>query len=912
MNRLNILVIDSDVVIVVFISVYFCTVLQHSMGGGAVDISQFQYNPPRSMLMPPPVHAGRQQTFTPYHKVYHCNQNQPATAITSRLQGHQQGSFQTDDIITDDVLLEFANEVDLTQGEEYNDDFADMEAFLVDFEQENLPEEYADAFVEPLEIEDIQGFTEGTSHTSWPQHYQSRVSPAATRGTPRQPGGVRPELRPIRAPQPTSSQTLRAQRPSGMQVTQGRRPPVSTKQGQGVVRPPMNNTTQTTLTRWLQNGHKNTLLPRTQINQCQTPAVGHTQTTMRPPLPQTSQNQWSVRPVGVMTNQSQRTLRPAGVATSQNQRSVRPTRGMTNQSQRFPRPVEIMANQNRQPLRPIGVITNQNPQPLRQRGPMTSQNVQSFRPAATIPRGNMLPLRPAGTVASQNTQPFRALTPQASQTPRPINTTASQIVQRHGPVQNMTNTYGARPPPHTQQITQLVQGDQQHFGGPSYAPMYLATSSQRPHQIQAPQGQVSHTSPPDRQVPQTIYQQIRPRFVQAGQLKDSTGPMGWQGTQADHFLSVEGARQWPEGGNLEQEQPHSALQSCSSAPLPPGSVMTVTRTHTLGAAWQQQHQHNQQQEHYHHQHQPSAGVPWNSHSMEAPPQVVQMGSSGLKQFYQLASGMEGSSISQPPPAPHNDLPAPHTTATDKVFTSLESEYQNSVASTRSRYHYSSNITQFQPLSESPAEQSHNGARHARPVAGVKPMVSDAVANRNKGPDPFSHLAKEWNEMQRGKCKGKLSNIYLPTPSPRPLEKDKAPTPTATRTPGKNNDWRDLEMFQWCRQKEKLALHSLYQREAQPETQYSPKDMLSKDHPVTTQTPLAQHRLPQTSNLQITYDNGSQGPVVGVGLSGVGSARQNININLSSLDEGAAPNSQVSLTLPAASRVENHLAGWPVR
>uniref|UniRef100_A0A0N7ZA09 DNA 3'-5' helicase n=2 Tax=Scylla olivacea TaxID=85551 RepID=A0A0N7ZA09_SCYOL len=869
--------------------------LKSNISSGTLDISQFQYKPTRpTMLMPPPAQASRQQTFTSYPEACYQDGNQTkSSAAATTSMPHE--NLQTEDLITDNVLKDFENEVDFTQ--DINDlmDMETMEAFLVAFEKENLPKEYVDAFDEPLELEDIQGTTEDTPHTSWPQHHQNHTLRAATRPVPQQPVTLRSGLRPIRPSQATSSQSLRAQR-QGIQMTQAQRcqrPQVYDRQDQGTVRPSSKSTTQTTLTRWLQGDQKHTAPPQTQTNQPQIPTVSQAQTITRPVPLRISQNQ---RPQAseVVTNQSQRCLRSAEVVTSQNQWSVRPTGVMANQSQRPHRPVGTLASQNEQPLMAAGVFANQNPQPLRQCAPMINQNVEPFKHAGTMARGNMP--RSAGTLNSQNAQPFRFVRSQVAQTLRPTSTTAVRIDQRRGLVPEMVNNQAVCPPAHGSQITETVQNSQQALRGSLHVPLYLVTPTQRLPHIYRPGGPANHASAPNTQVPHTVYQGVKPRVVQAGQLINTTGPMTWQGARVEPIVSVENTRQWPSESEIELEheawtptdishdQPVLDL-SCSAAPFPPGSVMRPT--HIPGAPW---HFQNQQQEQQPRQ-QPAGGGVWSSQSMEAqaPPRVLQMGINSLKQFCSPASDVEGSFVSHPPSTSHNDLPAPQTITTDMAFTSLESEYQNSVASTRSRYRYSSNILQLPALSESPTQQSESSATHMRPVAGIRPMVSDGTEKRKKQPDPFSHLTKEWNEMQRGKCKGKLSNIYLPKPSPRPLEKVRTSTPSPT-TIKNNDDWKDLEMFQWCRQQEKLALHSLYQREAPPEAQYPPSD-ISKGHPVPDRAPSASRPLPRTNSLQITYDNGSQGHVVGVGLSGVGGARQNININLSSLDMESAANTQ---------------------
>ncbi|MPC17766.1 hypothetical protein E2C01_010630 [Portunus trituberculatus] len=863
------------------------------MGSGTVDISQFQYKPTRpTMLMAPPAQASRQQTFTPYPEACHQDGNQTksfAGAATAMLHGHQRENLQTEDLITDDVLNDFENEVDFTQDMDDLMDAEAMEAFLIDFEKENLPEEYVDAFDEPLEVEDIQGTTEDTPHTSWPQHYQNHTLQAATRPGPHQPVTPRPELRPIRPSQATCSQTLWAQR-QGIQMTQAQRcqrPRGYARQDQGTVRPAAKSTTQTTLIQWLQNSQKHAPPPHTQTNQVQTPGVRQIQTTMRPASPRITQNQRLQASAKVLTNQSQRCLRPAEVVTSQNQWSVRPARVMPSQSQRLLTPAGTLASQNGQPVVAAGVIVNPNPRTIRQCPPI-SQNVEPFKHAGAMGRGRMPPPRSTVTLSSQNAEPSRLVRPQVAHTLRPTYTTAAQVHQRRDPVPEMVDTQGAFPPEYASQITESVQDSQQAIRGPLRAPMYLVAPTQRPPNTYGAGGPASHASVPNTQVPHTVYQEVK----LAGQLQNVTEPMTWQVAQ------VENKRQWLSESEAELEykawmptnisqnhQPAIEL-SCSGVPFPSGSV--ARPTHISGAPW---HWQNQQQEQQPHQQAADGGV-WSSQSMEAPPRALQTGISSLKQCRSPASDVEGSFVNHPPSTSHNDLPTPQTITTDTAFTSLESEYQNSVASTRSRYRYSSNIMQLPALSKSPTQQSESVALHVKPVVGIRPMVSDAE-KKKKQPDPFSHLTKEWSEMQRGKCKGKLSNIYFPKPSPRPLERARTSVPSPT-TCKSNDDWKDLEMFQWCRQQEKLALHSLYQREAPAEAQYPPSDM-SQDHPVPDRAPSASRPLPQTSNLQITYDNGSQGPVVGVGLSGVGSARQNIKINLSSLDMVAAANTQVNFS-----------------
>ncbi|XP_050717948.1 uncharacterized protein LOC126999409 [Eriocheir sinensis] len=895
--------------------------LKGTAGSGSVDLSQFSYTPSQSLLMPPPAPRGRQQAFPSYHKVCRFDGDQttagsfagrglnPRPMSTQGLRRHTQGLTQGDEFLTDDVIHEFVSEADFTE-EEQTDDFADMEAFLVDFEKENVLEEYEDAFSEPLEVEDIQG---ADVDTSWVQDHQSHPSPAAARGIRPQPRGVRPGQRPVRPQHPMASQTPRPQRPTGMQVTRGQgsqRPPGSAGRGQGLVKPPGTHTTQAKLTRWLQTGQI-TAPPRSQTSQPSRPVPSQSQPVMRPPQPHASQSQRCFRPAGVMASQGRQPLIPAGPVTTQtfsrptpvtsrNVYPVRPAGPVACQNMQPLRPAGAMASQNRptavanhntqpprpraavsqnsQPFRPAAVGINQNMRFVRPTGAVPSQNTQSFRPMA-VPSRNTQPQRSSGAMPTQNTQAFRPLGSQTGQTYRPAGPPGATTMQGYGPSPQHTNTQALQSQAQPRDAGPS-QGSQQALGATFQATMALVTPSQRPLQTQAPRGPATQPSAPTRQAPQTSYQPFRPSYAPGGQVKDAGESSGWQGSQTVPCMQGEGAVQLQEGGEANQEHgggggwahtstshgghPYSTLPRTTDA-VTPGAAGTLTASQTFGAPWQQQQQQYS-----------ASDCLWG-------PQ----GGSSLKQFSLPAAGIESSSVSEPPAAPHDAPPPPLITSTaDTAFTSLESEYQSSVASSSSRGHYWSNISQLQPLSESPAGD-RRAAPHARPMAGVRPLVVGGASGRKREPDPFSHLTKEWDEVQRGRGKGRLSNISLPAASPRRPERQAPPTPTPTPTPapgGQDDEWRDLEMFQWCRRQERLALHSLYKRDHQGEAHHSPTELASKGRPAR------EHTL-QGSRLQITYDNGSQGPVVGVGLSGVGGAQQKININLSSLDRGATTSTQ---------------------
>lgn len=893
---------------------------QGSVGSGAVDLSQFSYTPSQSYLIPPPTPRGRQQAFPSYHKVWHFNGGQttagavagrglnPRPMNTQGIQRHAQGLTQGEEFLTDDVMHEFVSEADFTV-EEQTDDFADMEAFLVDFEKENVLEEYEDAFSEPLEVEDIQGLDVDTSR---PQDQQSHPPPATTRGVPPQPRGVAPGQRPVRPQHPMASQIPRPQRPTGMQVTRGQgsqRPPGSGRQGQGVVRPPGTHTTQAKLTRWLQTGQI-TAPPRSQTSQPNRPALSQGQPVMPPPQPHASQGQQCFRPAGVLASQGRQPHRPTRPVATETFSRLTP---VSTRNVHPVRPAGPVACQNTQPLRPAGAMAPQNrptavashnTHPPRFTAAVT-QNSQLFRPATARISPNMQFVRPTGTVPSQNTQSIRplaapfqntqlewssgAVPTQNTQAFRPFGSHTGQTYRPAGPPEAMAMPGYDPSLQHTNtQILQAQtqprdagpsQGGQQTLGATFQATMALVTPSQRPLQTQAPRGPAPHPSAPARQAPQTSHQALRPSYAQGGQVKDAMESSEWPGSEAIPSLQGESAVRVQEGGEVRQEHgggggwahtiasqgghPYGTL-TLTTAAVTPGVAGTLTAPQSLGAPWQQQQQYS------------ASDGQWGL-----------QGDTSLKQFSLPAAGIERSSVSEPPAAPHDAPPPPHATrAADTAFTSLESEYQSSVASSRSRGHYWSNLSQPQPLSE-PPEGERRGTPHARPMAGVRPLVIGGAAGRKREPDPFSHLTKEWDKVQRGRGKGRLSNITLPAASPRRPERQAPPTPTPTPPPGGQDDeWRDLEMFRWCRRQEGLALHSLYRRDRQGEARHPLPDPASKGRPAR------EHTL-QGSSLQITYDNGSQGPVVGVGLSGVGGAQQKININLSSLDRGDTAGTQVS-------------------
>ncbi|XP_047479907.1 uncharacterized protein LOC125032696 [Penaeus chinensis] len=220
----------------------------------------------------------------------------------------------------------------------------------------------------------------------------------------------------------------------------------------------------------------------------------------------------------------------------------------------------------------------------------------------------------------------------------------------------------------------------------------------------------------------------------------------------------------------------------------------------------------------------------------------------------------------------------------------------------------------------------DAARQNKPVAGVRPFVSvtTTTAAAAKGKDDlFSHLTKEWAEQRHklgggggreGKAEDNTGKHILLTGS------GGAP-PSAPKK--SHEDWRDLEVFQWCRQQERLSLDSLYKgSDAQDATKEALSQSSEYQQAANTSFPtslppseaLADYPGAEgnlgcpgnagTTNLNVTTTQkvveGGTGGRVGVTLSNVGGVQQNININLSNfVDSGVS--SQTSKGVSSAQK-----------
>ncbi|KAK3889483.1 hypothetical protein Pcinc_006530 [Petrolisthes cinctipes] len=225
--------------------------------------------------------------------------------------------------------------------------------------------------------------------------------------------------------------------------------------------------------------------------------------------------------------------------------------------------------------------------------------------------------------------------------------------------------------------------------------------------------------------------------------------------------------------------------------------------------------------------------------------------------------------------------------------------------------YSSDTVQGDSCSLLPStstSQAHqsilNTLQHSLPVAGVKPLIQEPVKSsghkRGRKEDPFSHLTKEWTEAKKGKDRHRLGNISVVTPQQSSGSSETQNTPKGDH----GDDWRDLEIFQWCRQQERNTLDSLYQRDRTPPRQYvtptyrSASDLLPTLQSESTNAPPSHHE--GEGSLHITYGSRNKRgePMVGVDVTSV-MGGQNINIKVSNIptghQEGAATKTQADCT-----------------
>ncbi|KAK4325046.1 hypothetical protein Pmani_004356 [Petrolisthes manimaculis] len=225
--------------------------------------------------------------------------------------------------------------------------------------------------------------------------------------------------------------------------------------------------------------------------------------------------------------------------------------------------------------------------------------------------------------------------------------------------------------------------------------------------------------------------------------------------------------------------------------------------------------------------------------------------------------------------------------------------------------YSSDTVQGDSCSLLPStstSQAHQSIlstlQHSLPVAGVKPLIQEPAKSsghkRGRKEDPFSHLTKEWTEAKKGKDRHKLGNISVVTPQPSSVISETLNTPKEDH----GDDWRDLEIFQWCRQQEKNTLDSLYQRDRTPPRQYvtptyrSASDLLPTLQSESTNAPPSHHEA--EGSLHITYGSRNKRgePMVGVDVTSV-MGGQNINIKVSNIptghQEGASTKTQDNCT-----------------
>ncbi|XP_064098170.1 probable ATP-dependent DNA helicase HFM1 [Macrobrachium nipponense] len=105
-----------------------------------------------------------------------------------------------------------------------------------------------------------------------------------------------------------------------------------------------------------------------------------------------------------------------------------------------------------------------------------------------------------------------------------------------------------------------------------------------------------------------------------------------------------------------------------------------------------------------------------------------------------------------------------------------------------------------------------GLHHDKPVMGVKPMITkDSHMPRSQArgaKDVFPQLTKQFksSEQLRDQCKPSGSAPKYPAMLNASFSANNLSTPVKEKLKA---EWRDLEMFQWCRQQEKRSLSNLY-------------------------------------------------------------------------------------------------------
>ncbi|XP_071524400.1 uncharacterized protein [Panulirus ornatus] len=756
---------------------------------------------------------------------------------------------QTDTLIDEDVLQEFEN-VSNFDGDEWQDDFPDMET---DMTEENYPavsaaeEENSDAFAEPLGIEDPEPSSSDLSAASW-NKFQARQQQSGISCNQQSASNlsttsnlskrhVEAPTAPLNIGEPNSESQVQPGQ-QGVELPGFEQEPHNLTEihSEAEQWPP-----------WILDGQ-----------------IHHTQRPLQPA--QANQNQMAERQANQIQGSSHAFEAPAG----QNKRSIHPSVSQANKVSR-PLGYGTRISQSHKPLMSQATQMNKFQRPLRFQGTRVNLNQRPLGPYVGQMNQIRMPLGAQETQVNQIQMPLRAQGTQVNQIQTPLSAQGTQENQIQMPLRA--------------QETQLNQ-----------IQMPLRSHGTQVNQIQMPLGR---SGPPVSQ----LQRLLRPVAGQANQIQRPIRTTGQVGQNETPLKPPSGQTYWGEihpfgAEDLEIQNAALPLHSQINQMLPPAFNHESQPTSRLfGDQFQVSSDGSGSENQWIEQ--PESQVSQTTFEQE---EEVACGGDNNTHYTPVwyAQSTSGSNVMQQEPFPSQvGLAAPG-------YQNLAGNQVASAQNNRLRYlqvnpgcmNFSDetvhqdwnagqgrdhvNLSNGLPL-QSTSQQPFAGVswvpQHSKPVAGIKPLPStsgQSSGNKQKvKDDPFSHLTKEWVESQRGRNRSRVSNIVPTSQGARStVEAPKA----STGTQHLDDDWRDLEMFQWCRQQERLVLDSLYQK-GQAQTA-PPSTHLAR--PAGTQG----DETINPGSLHITYTSGNRGPALGLGLTNMGSLQQNININLSSMLDSA--------------------------
>nr|XP_053656350.1 uncharacterized protein LOC128705167 [Cherax quadricarinatus] len=864
--------------------------------GGTTSLSKFKYSPcgPRLMHVPTPIRSSTLQVHandnlrqpkvvqkilkynaTETYNQANTSENKSCGNANNRVFHDSTNSHgriprptyadnqcQIEKLIDEDVLNEFENGWNF--DEEYQDDFPGMDIFTS--EKENYTgenkvstETYEGTFSKPLGAE-YPEVSENLS-TSWnrfkfrQKHTKSQNQEPNNQLHP--PYTKLPPKIQLNKPYSQRSTDQRPEIKQMQQIQQVSAVPESEQRTQNISRM-QSREVQRLLCQAKGRNHK-------AAQRHSQSSVNNNNRLLSPILKEDSQNKLTVSSLGTHITHDTQSLRPLGIQTFRYHRPSSPSAVKAIQPQRFIRPTETESNYDERCVRTFGEQSKQpqssthlsRAQANTHQESLALQTKQISRP--TVSQENQ-----AGHIQT----PIRPLGQQANQGQRPVQL----------PFEPTNDFAGTMPPfPQTRQIkTPLRMPSPYTYQKPQQTSVVQSIRNQRLPQPLDSRGFTSQNHYPrlannQNQTASYIFSNESSKPEQASFQEKHQEPIP--------FRSY---------GSIPQEYQTLNYPQVTSSCLPHTSLPNF------------QHHEDEQV------------VTPGEHSDSGRSALVQ-------QLHQsnvnLVSRRHQSLEDQVMPVQLHSLNYPSQTL-DEDYYSQGSDYKD--WSALQDYELPFDISK-QEMCESSSNPSNSS--HLKPVAGIKPSVSysgQCTGSTQDKNDPFSHLTKEWTSPQWGRPRSKL-NIFTPTVPTKELRCGAKGSVSSKEPRQHNDDWRDLEMFQWCRQQEMLALQSLYHRVQEPVARKpnEPQQAGGESDPSCGNQPPASdtrntHKI-SPGKLHITYGAWDKNPAVNVGLTGIGGVQQNININLSGIlgDAGVTQAAPLPLSSPATfsqSRGEPQVRG----